>query len=115
MWGVKSDDLVAIIDFLYFGEANVYQENLDAFLALADELKLKGLTGESEKEQDTKGSLPPKSDFQKEDWSQITPTSHRNIHSKSGCPGCPDSAENSNSPQKDCLRTQKLSVSVPES
>ena len=37
------------------------------------------------------------------------------IHSKSGCPGCPDSAENSNFPQKDCLRTQKLSVSVPES
>ena len=77
MRGVKSDDLVAIIDFLYFGEANVYQENLDAFLALADELKLKGLTGEGEKEQDTKGSLPPKSDFQEEDWSQITPTSHR--------------------------------------
>ena len=37
------------------------------------------------------------------------------ILSKSGCPGCPDSAENSNFPQKDCLRTQKLSVSVPES
>ena len=27
------------------------------------------------------------------------------IHSKSGCPGCPDSAENSNFPQKVCLRT----------
>ena len=37
------------------------------------------------------------------------------IHSKSGCPGCPDSAENSNFPQKVCLRTRKLSVSVPES
>ena len=37
------------------------------------------------------------------------------IHSKSGCPGCPDSAENPNFPQKDCLRTQNLSVSVPES
>ena len=34
---------------------------------------------------------------------------------KSGCPGCPDSAEDSNFPQKDCLRTRKLSVSVPES
>ena len=33
---------------------------------------------------------------------------------KSGCPGCPDSAEDSNFPQKDCLRTRKLSVSVPE-
>ena len=45
MKGVKSDDLVAIIDFLYYGEANVLQENLDAFLALAEELRLKGLTG----------------------------------------------------------------------
>ena len=45
MRGVQSLDLVAIIDFLYFGEANVLQENLDSFLALAEELRLKGLTG----------------------------------------------------------------------
>ena len=49
MRGMKFEDLVAIIDFLYCGEANVYQENLDAFLALAEELKLKGFTGEGEK------------------------------------------------------------------
>ena len=41
MRGVKFEDLVAIIDFLYCGEANVYQEHLDAFLVLAEELKLK--------------------------------------------------------------------------
>ena len=45
MRGVKADDLVAIVDFLYFGETNVKQENLEAFLALAQELKLRGLTG----------------------------------------------------------------------
>ena len=45
MRGLRSDDLVAIMDFLYCGEANVLQENLDAFLALAEELRLKGLTG----------------------------------------------------------------------
>jgi len=45
MRGVKSEDLVAIVDFLYYGEANVYQENIDAFLAIAEELNLKGLTG----------------------------------------------------------------------
>merc|ERR1711997_974887 len=45
MRGVKSEDLVAIVDFLYFGEANVYQERLDAFLTIAEELKLKGLSG----------------------------------------------------------------------
>ena len=45
MRGVKSEDLLAIVDFLYCGEANVFQENLDSFLAIAEELKLKGLMG----------------------------------------------------------------------
>ena len=45
MRGVKSEDLTAMVDFLYCGEANVPQENLDSFLALAEELKLKGLMG----------------------------------------------------------------------
>ena len=39
-------DLKAIVDFLYYGEVNIYQENIDNFLNLADELKLKGLNGE---------------------------------------------------------------------
>ena len=42
MRGVKSIDLLAIVDFLYFGETNVYQENLESFLVLAEELQLKG-------------------------------------------------------------------------
>ena len=41
--GVKSEDLAAVVDFLYCGEANVFQENLDSFLALAEEFQLKGL------------------------------------------------------------------------
>ena len=45
MRGVKSNDLLAIVDFLYCGEANVFQENLDSFLAIAEELQLKGLMG----------------------------------------------------------------------
>ena len=43
MRGLKSKDLVAMADFLYHGEANLYQENLDSFLAVAEELQLKGL------------------------------------------------------------------------
>jgi hypothetical protein len=45
MRGMKADALVAVVDFLYYGEANIYQENLDVFLAIAEELKLKGLVG----------------------------------------------------------------------
>ena len=43
MRGVKSSDLEAVINFLYFGEANIFQENLDSFLEIAQELELKGL------------------------------------------------------------------------
>ena len=44
MRGVNYDDLSAIIDFLYVGEANVYQENLENFLSFAEDLQLKRLT-----------------------------------------------------------------------
>ena len=47
MRGVKSMDLVAIVDFLYVGETNVCQDNLDSFLAIAEELQLKGLMGQT--------------------------------------------------------------------
>ena len=43
--GVKSGDLLPILDFLYKGEARVLSENLESFLAIADELKMKGLAG----------------------------------------------------------------------
>ena len=52
MRGLRSDDLIAIVDFLYNGEANVFQENLDSFLALAEELKLKGLTGNTDQREE---------------------------------------------------------------
>ena len=43
MRGVTAEVLSPIIDFLYSGEANVQQENLDSFLSLALELNLEGL------------------------------------------------------------------------
>ena len=45
MRGVKSEVMLAILDFLYFGEANLFQENLDSFLVIAEELHLQGLIG----------------------------------------------------------------------
>ena len=46
--GVTAKNLIAIVDFIYNGEANIYQEDLDVFLALAEELQLKGLAGSKE-------------------------------------------------------------------
>ena len=45
MRGVKYEDILSIVDFLYYGEANIYQENLENFLKIAEEIQLNGLTG----------------------------------------------------------------------
>ena len=45
MTGWNFEDLLAIVDFLYHGEANIYEEHLDRFLKIAEEIKLKGLNG----------------------------------------------------------------------
>ena len=45
MRDVRPQNLLAMVDFLYHGEANISQENLDSFLVLAEELQLKGLRG----------------------------------------------------------------------
>ena len=45
--GFQSKYLESILDFLYFGEAKVFQEDLDSFLAIAEEIQLKGLTGQT--------------------------------------------------------------------
>ena len=51
MRDVRTENLMAMVDFFYHGEANVYQENLDSFLVLAEELQLKGLRrNQTEKE-----------------------------------------------------------------
>ena len=40
MSGMKSEDLLAMLDFLYFGETSIYEENLDNFLNITNELNL---------------------------------------------------------------------------
>merc|ERR1711909_135742 len=42
--GVKYIDLMAVLNFMYHGEVNVAQEDLNSFLAVAEDLKVKGLT-----------------------------------------------------------------------
>jgi len=44
MRGVNSKVLKSIMDYVYHGEANVYKENLENFMELAAEVKLKGLS-----------------------------------------------------------------------
>ena len=46
MRGIKSGDLSAVVDFLYHGEAKVFDEDLDSYLAIAEEFQLMGLMKE---------------------------------------------------------------------
>ena len=46
MRNVSFENLGAIIDYLYLGEASLLEENLESFLQIAEELALKGLARE---------------------------------------------------------------------
>ena len=45
--GVNEEQLAAILDFMYKGEAKIDKSNLNEFLKLAEELQLKGLAKEN--------------------------------------------------------------------
>lgn len=45
--GIHQRELEAVLNFMYHGEVNVAQDALNAFLAVAEELAVKGLTTES--------------------------------------------------------------------
>jgi len=42
--GVRTCDLESVLDFMYQGEVNVAQDDLNSFLAVAEDLQIKGLT-----------------------------------------------------------------------
>ena len=58
MRGVTSENMAAIVDFIYCGEASVAQENLESFLAIAEELQLNGLMEQMVDDRSTKKEIP---------------------------------------------------------
>ena len=57
--GVKFSDLQSVLNFMYHGEVNVAQEELNSFLAVAEELRVKGLTqNQSTKKQESSFPAP---------------------------------------------------------
>jgi len=58
--GVKYKDLVSVLNFMYQGEVSVAQEELNSFLSVAEDLKVKGLTQNSTNSENTKRPrIPP--------------------------------------------------------
>ena len=68
MRGVNSHDLLVIVDFLYRGETNVFQESLDSFLAIAEDIQLRGLMEKPDEKVENRDAgeehLPPTSNTQ---------------------------------------------------
>ena len=59
MRGVKAEDLEALVDFIYFGETTVMQENLEPFMDVATELNVKGLDfGENQSKENISSNSP---------------------------------------------------------
>ena len=50
--GIKHSEMMAVINFMYCGEVSVAQEDLNNFLSVAEELKIKGLTQGQQKTND---------------------------------------------------------------
>ena len=54
--GVKYRELLAVLNFMYQGEVNVAQDDLNTFLSVAEELQVKGLTQGNNGQQSAKPS-----------------------------------------------------------
>jgi len=70
LWDVEEKDLQAILDFMYNGQVDIRQEDLESFLAAAGRLQVQGLSGEekvnggagaAEKRSNRKRSIEPES------------------------------------------------------
>ena len=85
MRGLKARHLNDMMDFIYYGEANVGQEDIDVFLSLGEDLKLKGLsksTGDSLNIslQDRENvESDQKKSFIKDETRELQPTSAANM------------------------------------
>ena len=96
MMGMNARVLEAMLDFIYQGEANIVQDDLEGFLLIAEQFQLKGLTGknyESVQPQQTnitgtqnlnssfsvktesRYKYDKKSNYSENKFSEITPTS----------------------------------------
>ena len=57
--GLNQGDLNNVLDYIYNGEIQIYQHDLDRFLGIAERLKLEGLIGGEEQFKDDDGKADP--------------------------------------------------------
>ena len=67
--GVKYKELLSVLNFMYMGEVNIAQEELNSFLTVAEDLKVKGLTQGNTGGQESK---PQRQEAQQESRQKLT-------------------------------------------
>ena len=72
--GVKYIDLMSVLNFMYHGEVNVAQDELNSFLAIAEDLKVKGLTQNKTSDNISHKQDRPISKHQRSSERSMTPT-----------------------------------------
>jgi len=80
--GVKYKELLSVLNFMYMGEVNVAQEELNSFLSVAEDLRVKGLTqgNQSETKSKMKNNIEqskPEPKLQRESIYTPPPKHHR--------------------------------------
>ena len=79
--GVNSVDLQSVLDYVYFGQVRILQENLDRFLSVAQKLKLEGLMGDGN-DNESENEQIEQSSFKTEEVPNMegeTPNSYTNL------------------------------------
>ena len=72
--GVRYLDMVALLDFMYHGEVNIAQDDLNSFLQVAEDLKIKGLTqGEASRESKPRLVSPLPTSQPPDEIQEVTP------------------------------------------
>jgi len=84
--GVKYADLVSVLNFMYHGEVNVAQEELNSFLAIAEDLKVKGLTQNNGGSSSGSSNPPPPSKPPSHHRPTPTPQSSSQLHTSTPPP-----------------------------
>ena len=78
--GVKSSDLQSVLNFMYHGEVNIAQDDLNSFLAVAEDLEIKGLTQGNSGTHNSSGTHKNNNHKSTADHANTTPAPSNNIH-----------------------------------
>lgn len=81
MKGVKLSDMESVLDFMYYGEVSIYQNDLNSFLAVAEDLQVKGLTQKNTPKDSSETSQTLKTVSPEENYPRkSSPNKFKNYH-----------------------------------